>query len=111
MGSSLLLPTFYLCKHLWQAGNHLGSSKLKSKQTKIPLCLWVNVWGVYTRPLQFRNHVPDFSADLALFTHSESDFGSDSGGIISIKWIQIQPLQLMNPKRETGISQANVINY
>lgn len=27
--------------------------------------------------------MPDFSADLALFTHSESDFGSDSGGVIS----------------------------
>lgn len=81
--TALLLPTLYLCKHLWQAGNHLGSSKLKSKQTKITLCLWVNVWGVYTRPLHFRNHVPDVSADLALFTHSASDLGSDSGGVIS----------------------------
>lgn len=44
--TALLLPTLYLCKHLWQAGSHLGSSKLKSKQTKITLCLWVNIWGV-----------------------------------------------------------------
>lgn len=34
--TALLLPTLYLCKHLWQTGNHLGSSKLKSKQTKNP---------------------------------------------------------------------------
>lgn len=28
--------------------------------------------------------MPGFSADLALYTHSDSDFGNYSGGVISI---------------------------
>lgn len=56
--------------------------------------------------------MPGFSADVAVFSHSGSDFGSDSGEVTCInKYVQIQPLQLMSPKRETGVSPANVSNH
>lgn len=56
--------------------------------------------------------MPDFSADLALFAHSGSDFVSDSGEVISInKLIQIRSLQLMTSERKMGVSQANVTNH
>lgn len=52
-----------------------------------------------------------FPCWLALFARSASDFGSDSGEVIAVnKYIQVQFLQLMNPKRKMEASQASVTN-
>ena len=56
--------------------------------------------------------MPVSSADSALFAHSGSDFGSHSGEVTSInKYIQTQSLQLVSPKRQTGVSQPDVTNH
>lgn len=98
---------------LLQAGNCLGSSKIKNKWKETNTSLFMDdvyVWGVCIRSLHFRKHVPDSPADLLCLLALDLTL-EVTGEVISLKeYIQIQFLQLMNPKRKMEVSQANVTN-